>query len=107
MAFSRNFKKFLVSECIFKSAFFVRVAGHQGYVSGKAFSEKSLGRLVLLWLSFPFFLITRHEVDTESGQLPPEENRPSVRVGVSVKGRVSFRVGTESGNCSGGQLPPG
>ena len=55
MGFSGNFKKFLVSECIFKSAFFVRVAGHQGYVSGKAFSEKSLGRLVLLWLSFPFF----------------------------------------------------
>ena len=28
-----------------------------------------------------------------SGQLPPEENSPLVRVGVWVKVRVSFRVG--------------
>ena len=38
---------------------------------------------------------------------PHKENYPPVRVGVSVKVRVSFRVGTEPNNCSGGQLTPG
>ena len=36
-----------------------------------------------------------------SGQLPPEENSPLVRVGVWVKVRVSFRVGGgQPYNCS-------
>ena len=29
-----------------------------------AFAEKSLNRLVLVWLIFTFFLITMHEIDT-------------------------------------------
>ena len=28
-----------------------------------------------------------------SGQLPPEENSPPLRVGVSIKVRIIFRVG--------------
>ena len=28
------------------------------------FAEKSLNRLVLVWLIFTFFLITMHEIDT-------------------------------------------
>ena len=55
MVFSENFKKFLVSECIFKLACFVRVAGNQGYVSRKVFTEIFLSRLVLVWLIFTFF----------------------------------------------------
>ena len=39
MIFSENLKKFLVSKCIFKLACFVRVAGNQGYVSRKVFTE--------------------------------------------------------------------
>ena len=42
-----------------------------------------------------------------SGQLPPEENCPPVRVGVSVKVRVSFRVGGQPENCPREKLPPG
>ena len=41
----------------------------------------------------------------QSGQLPPEENCPPVRVGVSVKVRVSFRVGGKPGNSPGEILP--
>ena len=55
MVFSENLKKFLVSECIFKLACFVRVAGNQGYVSRKVFTEIFLSRLVLVWLIFTFF----------------------------------------------------
>ena len=36
-----------------------------------------------------------------------EENCSPVRVGVSVKVRVSFRVGGQPDNCPGGKLPPG
>ena len=43
----------------------------------------------------------------QSGQLPPEENCPPVRVGVSVKVRVSFRVEEQSDNCPGAELPSG
>ena len=64
MIFSGNFKKLLVSECIFKLACFVRVAGNQGYISRKVFAEKSLNRLVLVWHIFTIFLITMYEVDT-------------------------------------------
>ena len=55
MVFSENLKKFLVSECIFKLACFVRVAGNQRYVSRKVFTEIFLSRLVLVWLIFTFF----------------------------------------------------
>ena len=55
MIFSGNLKKLLVSECIFKLACFVRVAGNQGYVSRNVFAEKSLNRLVLYSLSSCFF----------------------------------------------------
>ena len=43
----------------------------------------------------------------QSGQLPPEENCPPVRVGISVKVRVSFRVEEQSDNCPGAELPSG
>ena len=42
-----------------------------------------------------------------SGQLPPEENCPPVRVGVLVKARVIFRVGGQRDKCPRGKLPPG
>ena len=72
MIFSGNLKRFLVSECIFKLACFVKVAGNQGYVSRKVLAEKSLNRLVLVWLIFTFFLITMYEVDTAAeGYLEP------------------------------------
>ena len=41
-----------------------------------------------------------------SGQLPPDENCPPVRVGVWVKVRVTFRVGGQPDNCSRRKLPP-
>ena len=37
----------------------------------------------------------------------PEENCSPVRVGASVKVRVSFRVEGQPDNCPGGKLPPG
>ena len=42
-----------------------------------------------------------------SGQLPPEENCPPLRVGVSVKVRISFRVEGQPENCPGEKLTPG
>ena len=41
-----------------------------------------------------------------SGQLPPEEYCPSLRVGVWVKVRVSFRVAGKPDNCPRRKLPP-
>ena len=41
-----------------------------------------------------------------SGQLPPDENCPPVRVGVWVKVRVTFRGGGQPDNCSRRKLPP-
>ena len=35
------------------------------------------------------------------------DNCPPVRVGVSVKVRVSFRVEEQSDNCPGAELPSG
>ena len=45
---------------------FVRVVGNQGYVFMLVylFAEKSLNRLVLVWLTFTDFLITVHEIGT-------------------------------------------
>ena len=42
-----------------------------------------------------------------SGQLPPEENCPAVRIGVWVKVKVSFRVGGKPDNCPREKQPPG
>ena len=41
-----------------------------------------------------------------SGQFPPEKNWPLVRVPVSVKSRVSFRVGGQPDNFPRERLPP-
>ena len=41
-----------------------------------------------------------------SGQLPPDENCPQVRVGVWVKVRVTFRVGGQPDNCPRRKLLP-
>ena len=40
------------------------------------------------------------------GKLLPEENCPSVRVGVWVKVRVSFGVGGQPDNCPRGKMSP-
>ena len=42
-----------------------------------------------------------------SGQLPPEENCPAVRIGVWIKVKVSFRVGGKPDNCPREKQPPG
>ena len=42
-----------------------------------------------------------------SGQFPPEENSPPVRVGVSVKVKVNFRVGGQPDSFLGEKLTPG
>ena len=41
-----------------------------------------------------------------SGQLPAEEDCPPVRLGVSIKVRISFRVEGQIDNCPGAKLPP-
>ena len=46
-------------------------------------------------------------VKTVSGQLPPQGKLPLVRVGVSVKVRVSFRVKGQPHNYPRGKLSPG
>ena len=60
-----NLKKFLVSECIFKLVCFCESCRKLGICfTQSVFAEKSLNRLVLVWLIFTFFLITMHEIDT-------------------------------------------
>ena len=56
-------KKLLVSECIFKLACLVAVAGDHAYVSLKVLAKKSLNIMELAWLTSRF-LITMYEVDT-------------------------------------------
>ena len=41
-----------------------------------------------------------------SRQLPPDKNCPTVRVGVWVKVRATFRVGGQPDNCPRRKLPP-
>ena len=60
-----NLNKFLVSECIFKLVCFCESCTQSGICfTQSVFAEKSLNRLVLVWLIFTFFLITKHEIDT-------------------------------------------
>ena len=43
-------------------------------------------------------------ITSVSGQLPPEENCPPIRVGIWIKVRVNFRVGGQPHNCFQGKL---
>ena len=60
-----SLKNFLVSECIFKLVCFCGSCRKSGICfTQSVFAEKSLNRLVLVWLFFTFSLITMHEIDT-------------------------------------------
>ena len=60
-----SLKKFLVSEWIFKLVCFCESCRKLGICFAQSvFAEKSLNRLVLVWLIFKFFLITMYEIDT-------------------------------------------
>ena len=54
---------------------------------------------------FPFGLTWLRNL--VSGQLPPDENCPPIRVGVWVKVRASFRVWGQPDYCPRGKLPSG
>ena len=71
--------------------------GVDGVCGGACFLSSSRGSLFLVKL----------QVSTGNRQLPPEENCPPVRVGVSVKVRASFRAGRQPDNCTGEKLPHG
>ena len=59
-----NLKKLLVSECIFKLVCFCESCRKSGICFRQSvFAEKSLNRLVLVWLISTFFLIKMYEID--------------------------------------------
>ena len=58
-----SLKKFLVSECDFKLVCFCELQGIRDILYVSVFAEKSLNRLVLVWLLFTLFLITMHKTD--------------------------------------------
>ena len=54
----------MVSECIFKLVFFVRVVGNQGYVSRKVHLLKIFEQIGIGMAYLHVFLITMYEIDT-------------------------------------------
>ena len=65
------------------------------YISNGMWSlETSLAQAIrLIFDLITFIVLVTKEPTKLSGELPPEENCPPVRVGVWIKVRVSFRVG--------------